>query len=323
MDDSTKARVEHTLAKATSAVIGLQDSVGENFYSAVEILQNRKGKIIVTGVGKSAFVGMKMTATLISLGQMAQFLHPVEALHGDSGIVVDGDVILALSFSGESAEVVKIVSYLKKSFDVHVVSITGNTTSQLAQLSDKHIHISISEEGSPLNLAPMSSTTATIVVGDMLASALTSPLHFEKHHFAKFHPGGSLGLQLTRIVEVMSSGGDIPIVRDSDSLNDALLEMSRTSHTGFVGVVDQSGKLSGIVTDGDIRRYIIKNGNVENKIVKHVMTPNPKTINENQSLQEGLTLMEKHKITSLFVLGEMGNPTGVVHMHDIIENYIV
>jgi len=320
--DELKKRVAYTLEKQIEGLRSLQDTLGEDFTRAIEIVRNRRGKIIVTGIGKSGFIGMKTAATLMSLGHMAHFLHPVEALHGDTGLVGDGDVIIAFSFSGSSPEVNRIVSYLKKTFDIRVVAVTGNLDSALAAHSDACFLVPVREEGCPLHLAPMASTTASLVVGDLIASALTSPDTFNKKAFAKFHPGGSLGLQLVLVSEVMLTGADIPLVKDSAPLIATLAEMTAKKR-GIVGVQNAEGLLAGIVTDGDIRRFLMTHGAIEGKTAREAMTTSPKTIRGSETLETALSSMKKHKVSTLFVVDADGTLAGVVHMRTLLDEHVV
>lgn len=312
-----KKRIYLALKKEVEAISGLSKS-SRDIISAISVLSNRKGKIIVTGVGKSAFIGMKMSATLTSLGNHAFFLHPVDALHGDSGMVSDGDAIIAISFSGESPEVLKVIRYIKKTFSVSIVAITGNKLSSLGKIANHNIVIKISEEGSPRNLAPMASTTASMAAGDLIAVGLVDPKKFKEQHFAKFHPGGNLGLRLKKVKEVMLTGKSIPVVHEGVSLRRAILEISKKKK-GAVGVFDRENRLVGVITDGDVRRFFSQNDSLSGVSVRDVMTRNPKIISSTNSLEEALKVMENYKITSLFVVSDKKRIEGIIHLHDIIE----
>lgn len=318
-DTGAMNRMEKTLAQELVALRNLTRNIkSPPFRSALALLKNRKGKIVVLGVGKSGIIGLKTVATFTSLGHTAVFLHPVEALHGDTGIVTNGDILIALSFSGESAEVVKIVRYLKMNFKVGCIAVTGDGKSALAQLSDVSITMDVPEEGCPIGLAPMASTTATLAVGDLLASALTSPTAFDKRHFAKLHPGGSLGLDSRTVREIMKERNAMPLVKHSAPLQQALLIMTDDGQ-GVVGVCGPKGTLAGIVTDGDVRRFVLAEGSIENRRVAEAMTKNPKTIRANKTAKDALLFMEQYRITSVFVVGEADRkPVGMIHMHDIL-----
>jgi arabinose-5-phosphate isomerase len=316
---NSKKRALIALQSSQKALKNLSKSLPA-LLKAVELVQQRAGAIVVTGVGKSGFIGQKIAATLTSLGHRSVFLHPVDALHGDIGTVGQGDVVLAISFSGESNEVVRLVKYLRKEFDVQVVSLVKSAHTSLGTLSDVVIPLLVTDEGCPLGVAPMASTAATLVIGDMLAAALTEPESFKKKHFARLHPGGGLALTLRKVHEVMKTGRAVPLVPNTVSVVEALDEMSK-KHLGLTGVVNPTGRLTGIVTDGDVRRFLTSSRFATDSPVSAMMTKKPKSIGASASLKEALALMEKHRITSLFVL-DKGKPVGVVHIHDIIESNV-
>ncbi|TAL48871.1 KpsF/GutQ family sugar-phosphate isomerase [Patescibacteria group bacterium] len=322
MRNEALERAKFTLKQELRALKGLESLVRRSLPRAVSLIKSRRGKIILTGVGKSGYIAMKTAGTFVSLGHPAVFLHPVEALHGDSGVVSDGDVVIAISFSGRSPEIIKIVKYLRKAFLIKVISIVGSAKAELARLSDAVLVISIEEEGCPIGLAPMASTTATLVVGDLLASAVTSPRNFRKSHFAKFHPGGSLGLTLGKVKDHMTSGRDLPLVSQTATFDKTLREMN-DKRLGIVGVVDSRWRLVGIVTDGDVRRFLVKKGNISRARAKDVMTISPKYVREFHSLEGALAMMEEYRITSLFVVGNGRRPVGIIHIHDIMEDAVI
>lgn len=319
--DAIQSRVLETLRAEEDAVSRIHDSLNEDFYDALGLIIERKGKILVTGVGKSGFIGMKMVATLISLGHEATFINPLDAMHGDSGIVKEHDVLLAFSFSGSSPELVRLVKHLQKHFSIKVISITGNRDSTLSKISDGKIVFSVEHEGCPLGLAPMASTTASLVIADSIASALTSPEIFKHEHFAKFHPAGSLGLSLKKVSEVMAVGDHLPTISEEALLNDALIEITLKKR-GIVGVIDEIGRLVGVITDGDLRRIIISHDEPKNKMVKMVMTREPKMVVKDDDLSYTLKLMEKHQITNIFVVDTNNILVGLVNVHDIVEDVI-
>lgn len=318
-DTGAEKRMKKTLAQEMVALRNLKKNIRSSaFSSAITLLKNRKGKIVMLGVGKSGIIGLKIVATFTSLGHTAVFLHPVEALHGDTGIVTDGDILIALSFSGESAEVVKIVRYLKINFSVGCIAVTGDERSSLVQLADVSIAMDVPEEGCPIGLAPMASAVATLAVGDLLASALTSPAEFDKRHFAKLHPGGSLGLDSRTVREMMKERNAMPLVKHSASLQHALTVMTEDGQ-GVVGVCDSRGALVGIITDGDVRRFILKHHSIGAKKAKEAMTKNPKTIHANETAKDALLFMEQYRITSVFVIDDVNKkPIGMIHTHDIL-----
>ncbi len=319
--DGFLERSKHTLQQGIHALSALKNTAPAELEDVIKILKRRKGRVIVTGIGKSGFIGMKISATLVSLGHSSVFLHPVDALHGDTGVVSDGDALLAISFSGRSAEVVKIVKYLKKEFAVSVVSIIGNRESPLAKISDAHVTLDVRDEGSPHGFAPMASTTASLVVGDMIATALTSPTSFQKGQFARFHPGGGLALEMHTVDSVMTKGKDIPTVSRSKFLKDALKEMSE-KFLGVTGVVDAHRKLVGVITDGDVRRFLLQHDFASAVTVEKIMNRTPKSVSKDASLKQALTLMEEYRITSLFVLDGKQRPIGIIHIHAIVGDAV-
>jgi arabinose-5-phosphate isomerase len=256
MKHEAQKNIEFTLEKEVEAVHNVRRALNADFFKSIDLIKKRKGAIIVTGIGKSGFVGMKMVSTLVSLGHQAAFIHPVDALHGDSGIVRSGDVLIAISISGESLEVTKITRYLKRHFKITVIAITAKKDSTLRTLSDAAITLTIDHEGSAGSLAPMASAVATMVIGDLIASALTRG-NFKAKHFAKFHPGGSLGLKTKTVRELMKKGSRIPLVKDSTSFKKTLEVMNR-KRFGVVGVVNHKRLLAGVITDGDVRRFLMK-----------------------------------------------------------------
>lgn len=317
-EQSLEQRAKKVLDTTSEALSGLAGAV-PGIKAAVKTINDREGDIIVTGIGKSGYIGQKIAATLTSLGQKAIFIHSVEAVHGDLGALSEGDTLIAISFSGETKEVVKLVKYAQKHFGVSVIALTKSKNSSLGKLSDVVLEVNVKEEGSPNGLAPMASTTISLVLGDMLAAALVKNT-FKDHHYAKFHPGGSLGMKLEMTKNLMRS--NIPIVAEKDKFSEILKEINKKK-VGATGVVNKAGKIVGIITDGDIRRLLLKDLGVENVQARDFMTKNPKYINETDSLESALVKMEKYKITHLFVVNSLQKPVGVIHIHDIIEGAIV
>lgn len=315
-DNASARRAKKVLTAARSALARLGGATTKGLQQSAELILKSKGDIIITGIGKSGFIGQKIAATLTSLGYRASFLHPVEAAHGDIGALSEGDVLIALSFSGESKEVVRIVAYAKKNFGVPVIALTKSRHSSLGVLADVAVEIKIAGEGSPNDMAPMASTTATLVLGDMLSAMLVED-SFREDHFARLHPGGALGLRSKKVKEFMKVGETLPLVREDESFSEALREMQE-KRLGAVGVVGTRRKLSGIITDGDVRRALIRGLDVANAAARDVMTKNPKYIREEDSLESALREMERYKITHLFVVGSGGRPVGIMHIHDIV-----
>ncbi len=312
-----KQRIENTLQAVKTGLRGL-DSAIPGLKLVAKIIDEREGDIVITGIGKTGFIGQKFAATLTSLGQRAFYIHPTEALHGDLGALSEGDVLISLSFSGESKEVVGITKYAKKNFNVPVISLSKNSNTSLAKISNYNIDIPVTEEGSPNGIAPMASTTITLVLCDMIAAAVTHN-KFTDNNFATFHPGGALGLKLKKIKDHMSTGSKIPKVKESSTLLMAVKEIN-IKKLGICAVVGKSGQVIGAVSDGDIRRFVLKSKDkIHTAMVKDTMTPSPKCVDENSSLQEAFLLMENHKITSIFVVNKKGKLTGIIHVHDVIE----
>lgn len=305
------------LKKEIGAVKGLS-LVIKDVLGVVNILSQISGKLVVTGMGKSGHVGAKVAATMTSLGIPAVFMHAAEAFHGDVGIIGKGDALVAISNSGNTKGLVQLARHLGQE-EVPIIAIVGNPKSELAKNSSAALVYSVQDEGSPFNLAPMASATASLVIGDLLASALSLKKGFSPKTFADLHPGGSLGLQLTKVSEQMVSGRNVPLVENRESLKRVLLMMSKKRPMGIVGVINKKKKLSGVITDGDIRRFLLRGGKSDSAFADNVMTRTPKVIGPDASLQEAIEMMENHKITSLFVVNASNNPIGMIHMHQILE----
>lgn len=311
-----RQNAKRALEASISAVKNLESLHTKDFYSHIELIQKRKGKIITTGVGKSSYVAMKMAATLSSLGILAIFVHPAEAMHGDSGMIGKGDVVFAFSYSGESEEVVRFLRHEKLTKKVNIFSITKNTDSSLGKISTGVFPVKIEKEGSPLNVAPMASVTASLVIADMITSELVAE-DFTERHFANFHPGGLLGLRYVHVKDRMTSGVALPRIYKND-FRAALKEVSR-KRKGVVIVLDKKDGLKGVLTDGDIRRIIQGKDKVSEVDLFDEMTKSPKVVYENQSLQEALMCMEEYKITNLVVLSAKERVVGIIHIHDILD----
>jgi arabinose-5-phosphate isomerase len=284
----------------------------------VLILANCRGKVVVTGIGKSGLICRKIAATLASTGTPAAFLHAAEAAHGDFGIVGKDDVVLALSHSGEVEELVRLLPLIKR-HDLPLIAITGAASSALARAADVVLDASVPEEACPLGLAPTASTTAALALGDALAVALFQRNGFGEADFAALHPAGSLGRRLLKVDDLMHRGEALPLVQPDTSLADTVLEISR-KRLGVTGVVDARGALIGIVTDGDLRRGLQRGGEIQRLVAADLMTAQPKTIEPGALAARALAVMERHSITSLFAVapGER-TPLGVIHLHDILK----
>ncbi len=311
------------LRTEAEAVLALARKLDQSFAHAVDLIFRSKGRAIVTGMGKSGLVGKKIAATLASTGTPAFFLHPAEAQHGDLGMVTSQDVIIAISNSGETEELVCLIPFLKR-FNVSIISLTGNTGSTLSKNADVAIDISVREEACPLGIVPTASTTAALAMGDALAVALLMKRGFREEDFALFHPSGSLGKKLfIRVCDLMHSGDDLPITRPASSMTEAVIAIS-SKRLGLTVIVDDNKKVLGIVTDGDVRRGIEKWGKAFFDMrASEIMTRNPRTISGEELAAKALAVMEKLSITALVVSDGEGGLSGVLHLHDILKKGIV
>jgi len=296
----------------------VSDKLDEQFCDAVQALLNCRGRVIVTGMGKSGHIGSKIAATLASTGTPAFFVHPGEASHGDLGMITRNDVVIAISNSGETEELTTLLPMLKR-FNVYLIAMTGKKNSTLAKTANVHLDIGVEKEACPLGLAPTSSTTATLAMGDALAVTTLKCRGFTAEDFALSHPGGTLGKRLLLTVEDLMHGKEkIPQVSISALLTDAIAEMSAKSF-GITAVVDTDGKLSGVFSDGDIRRVIETKRDLNTIVMMDIMTIGGKTISSEKLAAEALEMMEKNKITSLFILDALDKPIGIIHLHDILR----
>ena len=299
------------------SILRLKDNIGENFDKAIEILYNCKGRVIVTGMGKSGLIGKKIAATLSSTGTPSYFLHPAESTHGDSGIITKQDVVIAISNSGETQELLNLLPIIKR-FGVLMIGMTGKMGSTLAQASDVVLDISVEREACPLNKAPTASTTATLAMGDALAVCLLEKRGFTEEDFLIFHPSGALGKGFLYKVSDLMKTEDLPVASENDSFN-KVVEIITAHKLGMAMILNAKGELSGVLTDGDIRRTLMKYGNTSNLIIKDVMTAEPKRINPTAYGASALHLMEKYSITALAVVDENNKPVGVIHIHDLLK----
>ena len=293
----------------------LAETLDAAFAAAVDLCARVQGRIVVTGVGKSGHVGRKLAATLASTGAPAQFVHAAEASHGDLGMIGPGDAILALSYSGESAELADIIAYSRR-FKIPLIAVTGGRRSTLADAADIVLPLPQAAEGCPMGLAPTTSTTMMMALGDALAIALLERKGFTHADFRLFHPGGKLGRRLLRVADIMHTGAAIPLVSPSDPMSEALIVMTAKSF-GVVGACTAEGRLVGVVTDGDLRRHM--SAALLSRTVAEVMHPAPKTVAAAVLAAEALGLMNRFAITSLFVIDEESRPIGFLHMHDCLR----
>ena len=306
------------LAIEAEAVTGLISRLDQRFLDAVSLILACRGRVVVSGVGKSGHVARKIASTMASTGTPAFFVHAAEAGHGDLGMITRDDVVLALSNSGESDELLTIIPMIKRQ-GAKLIAVTGNPDSALAKEADVHLDASVPQEACPLNLAPTASTTAALALGDALAIALLDARGFSEHDFARAHPGGALGRKLlTHVSDVMRTGNDAPSVPDTASFSEALIEMSRKG-MGMTAVLDPGGKVVGIFTDGDLRRTLEDRPDVRSIRIGEVMKRNPKTIAPQKLAAEAVELMERYKINQLLVVTDTGELAGALNTHDLFR----
>jgi arabinose-5-phosphate isomerase len=303
------------LRTEAAAILGLVDRVDAEFERAVQLLYECRGRVIVTGMGKSGIICRKIAATLSSTGTSAFFLHPAEAIHGDLGAIRDDDIVLALSHSGETDEILKLLESIRR-IGARLIALTGDPDSTLARAADVALNCGIANEACPMNLVPTASTTAALAMGDALAMTLLVRKGFGEEQFASFHPGGKIGRRLMRVEHVMHAGESAPVVKTSTRMPDVVHEMS-SKRLGMTCVVDDNGRLVGVVTDGDLRRLMSRTSDVVGRTAAEVMTPKPVTIARTVLAVEALKVMETHKITSVVVVDGERAVEGVVHLHDL------
>ena len=318
----TLAVAKKVLKTEAEAVAGLVKKLNRTFQEAVDRIYQSKGRVVVSGMGKSGIIGKKIAATLASTGTPAFFLHPAEASHGDLGMVIRDDVIIAISYSGETEEILQLIPFLKR-FDVTIIAITGKQQSTLASAADISLDVSVKEEACPIDIVPTSSTTATMAMGDALAVALLLKRGFQEDDFALFHPRGSIGKKLFVMVkDLMHTGEKLPLVSTETLMSKTVVEMS-SKRLGHCIVIYKNGKMAGVVTDGDVRRGLEKWGSKLFSLAsKKIMTKNPKTILQDELAAKALSIMEDYSITALVVPDAQGKPVGIVHLHDILRQGI-
>jgi arabinose-5-phosphate isomerase len=315
-------RAKKVLGIEADAIEALISRIDERFEQAIKMILNCEGRVVVTGMGKSGLIGKKIAATLASTGTPALFLHPAEGIHGDLGMVMRGDTVIALSNSGETDELSRMLPSLKR-LGIGIIALTGNPESTLAKNSDVVIDVGVKEEACPLGLAPTASTTATLAMGDALAVVLLDQRGFKEEDFACFHPGGALGKKLLlRVRDLMHTDEAVPMVSEGTLIKDAIYEIS-SKKMGVTSVVNASGKLVGVISDGDLRRWMEKTEKTgENLLIKEakdIMTKDPKVANKDSLAAEALSIMEKNAITCLIVADRNTVPEGVIHLHDLLK----
>ncbi len=300
------------------SITNLIERLGVPFEEAINLLYSCKGRVIVTGMGKSGLIGKKIAATFSSTGTPSYFLHPAESTHGDSGVITKEDIILAISNSGETSELLQLLPLIKR-FGVKMIAMTGKLNSTLSQKADVTLDISVKREACPLNLAPTASTTATLAMGDALAVCLLEKRGFSAEDFLLFHPSGSLGKGVFwKVEDLMTTGENLPIVNMETNFRDAIQEIT-LKKLGVTVVVDDNCLLKGLLTDGDIRRALQKHSEISGLKVKDVMTMNAKTIDKNAFAAQALQIMEKYSITSLVIIKQDGTPEGILHIHSLLK----
>ncbi len=304
------------------AILALVEKLDGGFTRAVNMILACKGRVVVTGMGKSGHIGNKIAATLASTGTPALFLHPAEGIHGDLGMVTRGDVIIAISNSGETEEIVKLLPVFKR-LSVPVIAMTGGSRSTLARSAEVLIEVGVKEEACPMGLVPTASTTAALAMGDALAITLLDARGFREEDFACFHPGGTLGKRLLlRVSDLMHSGEAVPVVSESAGMRDALFVIT-SKKLGITTVVDAEGRLTGVITDGDLRRYLEKSADLFDRKAGELASRKPKVIPKDALAAEAVAVMEKHSITSLLIVDGEGRPEGVIHLHDLLKAGVV
>jgi len=320
--DSALDLARKVLVIEADAVSALASRIDQSFLAALDLLLSCRGRVVVSGMGKSGHIARKIASTMASTGTPAFFVHPAEASHGDLGMITREDVVVALSYSGESDELLTIIPLIKRQ-GAKLIAITGNDASALAKEADVCLDARVSQEACPLNLAPTASTTAALALGDALAIALLDARGFGADDFARSHPGGSLGRRLlTHVSDVMRTGDDVPQVAENASLVDALREMSR-KRMGMTAIVDRSRRVVGIFTDGDLRRALERSSDLRAVALLDVMTRNPRTIPAGKLAAEAVEMMERHKINQLLVVDDKGGLAGALNMHDLFRAKVI
>jgi len=317
-----REQIKNILKKESQAILLVAERLDDNASAAVELINNCKGKLVVTGMGKTGIIARKISSTFASTGTPSIYLHPAEGIHGDLGMVAPDDVIMIVSNSGETQEIIEIIPYFK-SLKNKIISLTGNTKSRVAKASDVTIDVGVPQQFEPLGLVPMTSTTTALAMGNALATIVLQMKNFKEEDYAILHPGGAIGKRLLlQVKDIMHTKNENPVVDTSYKLKDAILVMT-SKGLGCVSVVNQKGELTGIITDGDLRRILQKYDNPLEMKIDTLMTKNPKRISPNTLGINALKLMEENAITMLPVIDENLHPIGMLHMHDLIRAGLV
>ena len=316
-------RAKQVLKIEADAIRCLMDKIDKNFERAVELIYHCRGKVVVMGVGKSGIIAKKIASTLASTGTPAFFLHPVEGMHGDLGMLAKEDIVIILSNSGETDEISRILPLLNR-FGNRLIALTGNINSNLAKAGDVVLDVCVKEEACPFGLVPTASTTAAMALGDALAIAILERRGFKGEDYAMLHPGGYLGKQFLKVGELIHTGEAFPMVGEDTPMRDAIFEIT-SKRLGVTGVADAEGNLVGVITDGDLRRALERYGDLLNRRASEVMTRNPKRIERDSLAARAVQKMEEYSITSLFVFnsGEDKTPVGIIHLHDLLKAGVI
>ncbi|MGF7134410.1 arabinose-5-phosphate isomerase [Paraburkholderia sp. EB58] len=320
--DRALALARNVLDIEADAVRALRDQLDDGFVEAIDFILGCRGRVVVSGIGKSGHVARKLAATFASTGTPAFFVHPAEASHGDLGMVTSDDVFVAMSNSGESEELMAILPIIKR-LGSRLIAITGKPGSSLAQLADVHLNAGVAKEACPMNLAPTASTTAALALGDALAVAVLDARGFGPDDFARSHPGGALGRRLlTYVRDVMRTGDQVPKVMPESTVRDALFQLT-AKRMGMTAIVDENQRVKGIFTDGDLRRVLERSGDFRDLPIASVMTPGPRTIGPDQLAVEAVELMERHRINQMLVVDDAGKLIGALNMHDLFSKKVI
>ncbi|SEI56329.1 arabinose 5-phosphate isomerase KdsD [Paraburkholderia diazotrophica] len=320
--DRALALARDVLDIEADAVRSLRDHLDDSFVEAIDFILGCRGRVVVSGIGKSGHIARKLAATLASTGTPAFFVHPAEASHGDLGMVTAEDVFIGMSNSGESEELVSILPLIKR-LGAKLIAMTGRPTSSLARLADVHLYCGVEKEACPLNLAPTASTTAALALGDALAVAVLEARGFGEDDFARSHPGGALGRRLlTYVRDVMRTGDQMPMVLSGSTVRDALFQLT-AKRMGMTAIVDENERVKGIFTDGDLRRVLERDGDFRALPIESVMTHGPRTIGPDRLAVEAVELMERHRINQMLVVDETGKLIGALNMHDLFSKKVI